>query len=385
MAQLNTLGIYLTEKCNFDCEYCYYKKCSAESLNIDQVKKALGIFFSQIKDRSIKTYITLIGGEPFLEKKLLLDSIGLINSYRPDFDIDLNVFTNGSLLDPKTAKILIENNVKICVSIDGIKEANDKYRHFKNSSASAFDVVFNNIKSLGSGILSKIYLNMVFTPETCCHLANSVIFFSGMGIYSIDVSLSTYEEWDEAAISVLKKQGVELIKYYTSLFSENSKIPPFHMYQIKNLQDRNWRCGLGCTSIKIGPDGNFYFCDSYFSLPPELRKKYAVGNLNEGIDFEKRQSIMTEADLALQKDFGKEYQVYKCKKRTICPYLIYNYSSAKGEDYRQRFENINRVSKIYSRIFLIIDHFLRGNKKYKELYNISESDYFEKFVRPKIF
>lgn len=386
MEQLNSLTIYLTERCNFNCSYCYYRKESGDTLTLEQLKKGLNHFFNQIKDTKQHIYVTIMGGEPLLEKKLMFQAIDIINNEKEKrkLMLETNVFTNGSMLTNELAKKIIGKDVKVSISIDGIKKSNDSYRKIKGSNKSTYDLVSERIKALSNDVKVKTYINMVFTPETCKYITESFKQISTLGVYSIDVSLSTYDNWDLDALNILKKEGVKFIKYYVSLFSENSKQKPFHMYQVLNLKDSNWRSGLKCSRIKLGPDGYFYFCDSFFSVNPELRKKYNIGNVEYGINIKKRESMVKSIDIALNKHFGETYSLYRCQKRTICPYLIYTYAKIKNKDFKKRLANLNRVSRIYSRIFLLINHLLKENSAYKKLYNVSEDAYYEKHVRPVV-
>ena len=56
--------------------------------------------------------------------------------------IDNTLQTNGTLLTEEWCNFLEDNHFLIGLSVDGIRETNDKYRHLKRISRSAFELTF---------------------------------------------------------------------------------------------------------------------------------------------------------------------------------------------------------------------------------------------------
>jgi radical SAM protein with 4Fe4S-binding SPASM domain len=115
----------LLEKCNLRCKMCYewgeqgsyFEKKDLEQLDIKAVKKVIE------ECHSVKPYFELFGGEPLLYPQVD-EVLALIKHYGCDVDIP----TNGTLLE-KHADMLTEYEPKrIWVSIDGSEEVNDLQR-----------------------------------------------------------------------------------------------------------------------------------------------------------------------------------------------------------------------------------------------------------------
>jgi sulfatase maturation enzyme AslB (radical SAM superfamily) len=367
--QLNSLGIYLTERCNFDCSYCYYKKTSKSTLSKDQIREGIRLFFDQIKNKE-RLYISILGGEPLLETEKLFYTIDLINEekLKRDLNVSISIFTNGSLLTNDLAKRLVNLEIMVCISLDGIKISNDCYRKFKNSDMSTYEIIMNNLKKIKDIYRKKFYINMVFTPKTCKYLMESFNNVLQLGTFAIDFHLSTYEYWSKKSLGVLGCELKKFIKFYISLFNENSKNNPFFMYQLGTLIKHDWKDGPKCRMIKLGPDGRFYFCDSYFSLPENERKRYSVGDLSKGIDFKKRQLFKIEACNKLNNKCKDIVSMYSKNKRAMCLYLIYVYCKTQKKDLNKVLKYYYRLSGMYSKTFLMIDGILSSNKKYREMY-----------------
>ncbi len=375
MGQLNGFTLYLTEECNFNCSYCYYRKTKNDTLSLNQIKKGFTVFFDQLVDKKRIIHITIMGGEPFLFKEKLIQTVDFIRkeAEKRELNIMMDVFTNGSLLDSKTIDLLIDKEVEIYVSLDGIKEANDKQRKLKaNPSKSTFNMISSNLDKLRKDQLAKIGINMVFTPDTCQHIMESIRYFRKYDLLSLDVSLSTYDSWKGKDMEILRKQMASLVEYYLSTFKKGSKEKPFQMYRIRESIGKRGRRGWRCGMVKLGPDGKFYFCDSFFSVPKERRQEFNIGDIKEGINVGKRKKIKMDMARELEKNGKELVEFYNFNKRAICPYLLCSYALIHKKDVREMIANLKGVTALFSDTFLTISDSLRNNAEFRKMYDIKE-------------
>ncbi len=140
------LYLVISEACNFSCKYCRQVTHGLIRQNAMKSGEAIEIiddFFERAKNRP--KGIVFYGGEPLLNKKVLLDSVKHIrmkgSKLKPKSPIDLTVITNGTGIDKKSAKILSENDVYIIISMDGRKKEHDKLRVYKNGRGTFNDVL----------------------------------------------------------------------------------------------------------------------------------------------------------------------------------------------------------------------------------------------------
>jgi uncharacterized protein len=128
--------------CNLNCTYCFY---------LEKQKLYKGDTHFKMNDEVLETYVKAYinsqsspvvsfawqGGEPllagigFYEKAVILQG-----KYRGKRKIENVLQTNGTLLNEDWCNFLKENNFLVGISIDGPEEFHDKYRLYKNGTAS---------------------------------------------------------------------------------------------------------------------------------------------------------------------------------------------------------------------------------------------------------
>lgn len=107
---------YITNNCNFSCDYCYRLDCDEKYMDIKIFKRIL----EKLKEIGCKR-IAITGGEPTLHPKLS-EMIELSNE--KGFYVDL--LTNGTLTDLNSE--IYKNTSILCLSLDGITNNGNKHR-----------------------------------------------------------------------------------------------------------------------------------------------------------------------------------------------------------------------------------------------------------------
>ncbi|MBU7029038.1 MAG: radical SAM protein, partial [Theionarchaea archaeon] len=142
--------IALTSACNLRCPFCAVH--AGDTRKDDMVFDDIVPLVEQIKKLK-PTPVTISGGEPLIKKKMLLYILEELSSMR---EIDLSVFTNGTLITKDYAQQLYDAGLRVArVSIDGhTAELHDHIRGTKG----IFDKTvrgIENLKDVG------IYVNTV--------------------------------------------------------------------------------------------------------------------------------------------------------------------------------------------------------------------------------
>ena len=125
----------VNNECNLNCKHCRVsKKNDPKQLSLKQAKELLSqLWYNGITD------LNLSGGEPFLRKDLF-DIL--------DFSIkfqNIVITTNGTLINEELCKRLSTfSNVKLSISLDGMKETHDSFRRKKGT----FEKVMNALPIL---------------------------------------------------------------------------------------------------------------------------------------------------------------------------------------------------------------------------------------------
>jgi len=140
---LTVLYLLVTDKCNFDCRYCfieggYTKNQSRNQMSQEIAKRGMDLFVKNI-DSGKKRRRTIIfyGGEPILNWNTVEFALGDIASRKEKGSLPtntrVNLITNGSLITPEIAKVLRKHNVGVSVSLDGRETEHNRNRIFHSS------------------------------------------------------------------------------------------------------------------------------------------------------------------------------------------------------------------------------------------------------------
>ena len=139
--------IDITNKCNFNCEYCYNKNNDfLKELELDDDQ--LLTLVDKIVDELNPVVISFSGGEALLRKDVLIKAIDKLK----DKDIDSWLTTNASLLNTKTIIELKEAGLnKIFTNIDSEDQnVHDLLRGKEGAFSKSIDIIRELVSTFGS-------------------------------------------------------------------------------------------------------------------------------------------------------------------------------------------------------------------------------------------
>ena len=147
----------VAERCNIDCDYCYYfnmgdTRALARPPVVDQDRaEAVGQWIAQgCDDLGIKkVLLSFHGGEPMLLKLRAFDRIcaSLRAAIEPKASLGFAIQTNGTILSPAWLEAFSRHRVHVGVSIDGDRLAHDRHRLDKRGR-STFETTRRNLERL---------------------------------------------------------------------------------------------------------------------------------------------------------------------------------------------------------------------------------------------
>ena len=343
------LIIEVTEKCNLKCRYCLFsqedgfkkRKHSRNTMKESTAYCAIDYYYNNYisiikqttdkeKDLIIEQHPPVLqwwGGEPFeafdliLKTKKYFDSLNWEQYNISKESMVFGLTSNLTIFNDDILLFLIENNIKLRVSLDGDKEEHNKNRVFSNDRGT-FDIVMRNIetiierypgyarKNLGfqSVLAGNIdigkaqqFINMQFrinTPsskvvanapssqrEKFCFLSETD--FVNQDIE--DVILSFKNKLDLLS----NKDSIELmqlLQYNKGLYAEFKTVLSmgdtlaFNNPLGTDYVSWLFSCPLGIDTIMVSVNGNIHCCcktDYSFSL----------GHVDTGIDIEKLRNV----------------------------------------------------------------------------------------------
>ena len=152
--KVSSLTLYITDDCNFNCDYCYQTKWK-EYMSEQIMGEALAFFFPFLDD---KFHLNFYGGEPLLAFDLIKKSISIISSLNEKLQKkgEYSLTTNGSFMTQEILDLLNNHKFSVELSFDGL--THDLQRK-KGSSRK----VTNTLKELLDYPNIQVEVNSVFT------------------------------------------------------------------------------------------------------------------------------------------------------------------------------------------------------------------------------
>lgn len=120
--------------CNFDCSYCY--QAGYEQLPVALSKEVINSFYEYIQSEFAgrRKYITLFGGEPFMNAPKHKENIAYIIEKAAALNLEIAVVTNGYHLEeyiPVLKKGIIR---EVQVTLDGTGDTHNQRRYLKGGN-----------------------------------------------------------------------------------------------------------------------------------------------------------------------------------------------------------------------------------------------------------
>lgn len=248
--------IYTTLDCNANCFYCYEKQWNKSSMSVDTAKKVAEYILKDAGERDIA--IEWFGGEPLCN----IPAIDVVANVIPQ--MESAIVSNGLLFDDDVVKRAVEywNLKKATISMDGVGEAYNKSKMFKDDTINPYEVVMSNIKRLLD-----------------CGIDLTIRLLSGKhnvkSIYElIDELTNRFLQYDNLAVEVLpldKKNGGIDDQKKDELIAYSKKHLRYREYPKSDSPTLPQRCRG--NAVIFTPDGNIQVC-------PDNIEKNLIGNVN---------------------------------------------------------------------------------------------------------
>lgn len=276
--------------CNMHCDYCFY---------CDEAQKRLQKSYGFMSEETLKNVIrkTILraegvvsyafqGGEPTLRG---LDFFKKAVAYEKQYNRNhikvQNAFqTNGYLLDDEWCAFFKENHFLVGLSLDGIRETNDIYRHAAGYE-SVFERIFGAARLLQKHGVDFNILTVV-TGNTAAHITEIYEFYrrNGLGYQQYIACLDPLEEphgQNPYALSP-KQYGEFLITLFYLWYKDWKRGRQPYIRQFENYigilmgyrPEACDQCGICNIQNAVEADGSVYPCDFY------VLDEYKLGNFN---------------------------------------------------------------------------------------------------------
>jgi len=270
---------------------------------------------------SNKIDVNFFGGEPMLNKRVLMETIqyaqtqGEKNNKRFSFSIT----TNGTIDCSDVMKMAKTHDIRLTISFDGPKHIHDKRRPFKNSGKGSYDIVARNIreiiKTLGSDRIKckitsdKNDQDIVSLVKAALKLGLTRVLVTKQLPYIFFNNLN--ESYNPKDYQVLLQGYEDLLKWYLPMLNRSKDlcVQPVHklfslIYTSKCIP---YHCLAGTKLFCITPEGELFPCHRFVG---DLR--YKIG------DVKSRHYDTKLANMLLYHQSYSNHECRTCWARYLC-------------------------------------------------------------------
>ncbi|MET7640481.1 radical SAM protein [Streptomyces sp. NPDC005438] len=268
--RINQLVIGNTYHCNMGCTYCYNELDTKEKkgsevpqgMEWETARRSIDEVLSQA-DPKKTVRIFFIGGEPLLERKILEQGVeyAATRSRETGIRVQFNVYTNGTLLTPRTLEWCEEHRISLIISLDGPPLLNSERVFLSGRPTSK--IVLRNMRRMmdtQSATMRRVRsVSQVGTPLVALHR-----YLVALGFNEVHVQ-PMYDTQGITAVG--QEEMLQLLDWWTEQLEEGVVIDimPFSAFFQKILMQgkavSSWYpCQAARNAITVGPDGRVYSC-----------------------------------------------------------------------------------------------------------------------------
>jgi len=319
LANLTSLTLELTQKCNLFCKYCAYSGIyksrrvhQNRKMALSIAKKSVDLFFKQITSpirfSRKNPLISFYGGEPLLEFENVIEVVKYVKYLNRKNDIEVNILitTNGVLLTKEKIKFLVNENIKIDISLDGPEREHNRFRLKANGNGS-FSDVFNNIKYIKNNYPGYFAENVKF--KITLHPEHDIFAIEDFFLTNDDIfpkkkvfinQVVVNEDMGDEVMfdlnSIRKNQWENFYKkgrndswFFKKFFFENMQII-FESKGTPTILEKSsftGTCFPGGQKFFVDINGKILVCERGM-------EDFPIGNVNDGFDFNTIKHILVK-------------------------------------------------------------------------------------------
>ena len=278
--------LHLTQDCQLDCVYCYGGRKQARTMPWDVARRAIDLVFDD-PPTDTTPLISFFGGEPLLEFPLLQQCVDYIKARSAETGqlCRTAITTNGLGLNDTIAHYIAANLVVPTLSFDGVREAQDACRLYRDGTSSFADTE----KALHTlrRHFDDFAVCAVVTPSNVEYLPESVDFFLESGVSRLLLNPDFFAQWDDRGLD-LWRQGYECVGDRFETEFRHGRIIHVNFItakivtHLKGGYDPCDCCDFGQKEIAVAPSGNIYPCQRM--VGEDTRELGLMGSVFEGLN-----------------------------------------------------------------------------------------------------
>ena len=322
---LTTMVLGVTSHCNLACTYCYEYGEDAivpatdkpRFMSEETARQSVDWMFEQGKGVD-NVHLTFFGGETLLNFKVLkkTHAYALEQAKELDRGVDFSLTTNATLLRPEIIEWLADNEIGVTVSIDGPKEAQDKFRVFKNGMGS-YEVVLPKIRELLRRHRSRpIGARVTLTRQNLDvrsiykHLREELGFWE-IGFAPVTTSnqreFAIEDEGFDSMLGQFEDLAADYLQHTLQGRHHGFSNVKDTLEEIHKGVSKAYPCGAGLGLMGVATDGEVALCHRFAGS-----SEHSIGTVQDGVDEVRKYEFLKKHHIAGKTD------CHTCWARPIC-------------------------------------------------------------------
>lgn len=273
-AQLDSIIIKLTNKCNEACSYCYdFKGEPPAHLTPEEIKSTLT---EALTLASSALNVIFHGGEPLLRFRVIKEVVAHAENVAHELGkvVSFTIQTNASIFNDEIVDFLLEHKVTVGISLDGDQEAHDLHRVMKNGSGTyrlfkrSYDRYRDFMRKRCSIMTTVTSSNVSQLPEIVLHIQSlefstwDVSMFDPVGrgeaLQNLAVDPDAYCASMERIVALIENGDITTVAVTPLLTYLDNILLPVRRHM---CLPGNGACGAGSRLLSIEADGSIASCD----------------------------------------------------------------------------------------------------------------------------
>jgi uncharacterized protein len=268
--RISKVTFLISGKCNLACKGCYHNFYDFKSADMTGgfAREILKGLFAYLKERDIPALlISFLGYEPLVNFETLREIHGQALSLSEEYDTEtkFKIFTNAFSISEKIYKWISENksDLGIKVSLDGIKEDNDRRRVDLAGRGTYGQVVGNLKRIITTGVDCGVLI--VLSKLNFHNIERFVDEMAAIGIKNITANMFCGQSPEERLMELTESEKFEAIRRmdaatekYGIEFDGEWKFAVLQM-----ITGAQFSCPAGIKQLVFSADGAMYPCQRF--------------------------------------------------------------------------------------------------------------------------
>jgi len=259
--QLFGLTLMVTHACNMRCHYCYTGEKAARHMGPEVGDAAIRRAMASVA-RGGRLDVGFFGGEPLLQAPAIRRwmEVARHRGLQAGAEVAFHLTTNGTIDNAAAWDVLMQPDLAVAVSFDGLPEVHDRFRVYADGRGTSAGVRHTIERLLGAG--KDLSVVVVVRPETVAQLPAGIRYLRSLGVRSIEPSLDLWTHWTREDAVVLRRVITEAADvWHEGLPAQSLNWFDEKAAELAGLAAQGSRCGFGAGEVAVAPSGNIYPCE----------------------------------------------------------------------------------------------------------------------------